>query len=104
MDLLSPAKFNVWYSQLEMGYSFVLMCAGLQIRNPEARLTKSSLWIKTNIKKDAIYHKEYCDSDQDELFRIHPRMMVNDPGNDRIKLLNQLDEIRSQPEQLYWFR
>ena len=50
-DAQSRASDNVWYTFERIEYSFALLCAGIELRNPIMLINNHTFEIRTEIKQ-----------------------------------------------------
>jgi hypothetical protein len=85
----SSASVNVWHTFWELEQPFSLLCAGIEIKQPQSRIEDGRYVMTIKQRKDAINIDQYCDNKFQELWDLHPRHMDEDPN----KVQSIKDEI-----------
>ena len=92
-DLQSRASDNVWYTFERIEYSFALLCAGVELRNPLIAINNHTLEITTQVKKGRpINIDHYCDNIGHELIDMHPSYIHKHPESSA-KIRNALAKL-----------
>lgn len=58
----SVSRLNTYYHFDEMKDSFVLLCSGIELRQPTAHFEDNKLTFKTSLVKNPMRMDEYCDN------------------------------------------
>jgi hypothetical protein len=68
----SDAANNVWNTFDALEQPFSLLCAGIEIKHPQARIENGSFHMNIKQRKDALNIDQYCDNKGQELVDLHP--------------------------------
>lgn len=69
------AKRNAWYTFMETDYSFLLLCGGIQIRQPYPRIENGRFVMKAQLAEGLLRIDEFCDANLNELRNLHPDLI-----------------------------
>ena len=58
----SPAFPNTWYTFMELEYSFELLCAGIELKQPQAQIKNGQISMSAKLRKDPVNIDMYCDN------------------------------------------
>ena len=85
------ARRNTWYTFMETDYSFLLLCGGIQIKQPVPSIEDGRFVLKTEISDDLLRIDEFCDSDINELSKLHPDLILK---NHREEFMRRIEKSR----------
>ena len=69
---------NTWYTPVKNERSFIMLCSGIQYREPTFKFINNKLVISTTLDKNPLNISEYCDNRWQELIETHPKIIEED--------------------------
>ena len=62
MEHAGTAVNNTWYTPVANERSFIMLCSGIQFREPQFRFEDNKLVMSTKLDKNPLNISEYCDN------------------------------------------
>lgn len=82
---------------MELEYSFELLCAGIELKQPQALIKNGQISMSTRLRKDPVNIDMYCDNKHQQLIDLHPKLIDQQVE----KLSEQLEKAKADDE-YFW--
>jgi len=77
-DYPNLSRVNAWYSLNPPERPFMLLCHGIQVRDPQMRFENGRFIVRANIANKAFNMEAWCDHQGQELVDLDPRLLPAD--------------------------